>query len=673
MSGAAHSFDKIKENERLFVIFTFIPLAPLMRYLLSFLFLYVCSGLLHAQVTPYHLNGSAYKENCNCYTLTTADNNKSGSIWNINKIDLNQGFDFKFNVFLGCADLTGADGIVFVLQPISTSIGTLGGGIGYEGVTPSVGVILDTWQNFNNNDPAFDHISIHQNGNIDHLSPNNLAGPVQAVAGSDNIEDCKWHTFRIVWDPAAKILRADIDGVERVRTTVDMVNKIFNGDPRVFWGFTAATGGANNHQRICTSLNPGFSLPANQVTCYPTPVRFIDSSASFGSIVKWYWNFGDGTVDSVNQTPPPHVFPAPGNYKVSLRILGNDGCLSDTFVRTIVAGSKPVAAFSTIPPVACEDTPVNFRDSSFVQFGTINRWTWNISGQPSSVQHPTYTSSIPQNIQVRLGVTTREGCVSDPVLGTVAINPIPIIDFSPGDICADTAARFVGLNMTPSTSVRQWNWDFGDGKTGNGNSAQHQYANGGAYKIRLQSVSDNGCPSVPVEKTIMVYKTRAFAGYDTIAAQNQSITLQASGSGQFLWSPAAGLSDPTILNPVATLQRDATFVLTAYTPIGCINKDTVTIRVFKGPDFYVPNAFTPNGDEKNDRFRCLAVGMSSVDYFNVYNRYGQLVFSSINYQPGWDGTIRGVKQPSGTYVWTVRGKDFTGKIHSKKGTVALIR
>ena len=157
-------------------------------------------------------------------------------------------------------------------------------------------------------------------------------------------------------------------------------------------------------------------------------------------------------------------------------------------------------------------------------------------------------------------------------------------------------------------------------------NAQHIYSKGGDFKVSLIATAENGCTSVPVEKPITVYKTRAFAGYDTIAAQNQSITLQASGEGLFLWSPASGLSDPTILNPVATLQRDAEYILTAYTIAGCENTDTVRIKVYKGPDFYVPNAFTPNGDEKNDHFRCLAVGMASIDFFNVYNQVWAIGF-----------------------------------------------
>src|ERR1700759_4634097 len=87
-----------------------------------------------AQPGTYIVNGSASTNSCNCYTLTPAVNTQSGSVWNANKINLNNPFDFIFNVFLGCNDDNGADGIVFILQPISTSVGTTGGGMGFEGI-----------------------------------------------------------------------------------------------------------------------------------------------------------------------------------------------------------------------------------------------------------------------------------------------------------------------------------------------------------------------------------------------------------------------------------------------------------------------------------------------------------------------------------------------------------
>jgi len=177
----------------------------------------LCSEFSFSQ---YILNGSAEKNNCNCYTLTKEIETQSGSVWNSNKISLNNPFDFWFNVFLGCSD-GGADGIVFILQPISTSIGAIGEGLGFEGVSPSVGISLDTWQNLRRNDPSYDHITIQLNGAVTH--GNDLAGPVPASATSDNIEDCQWHVLRVSWDATTHWIRAYFDDVLRVEAQKDLV------------------------------------------------------------------------------------------------------------------------------------------------------------------------------------------------------------------------------------------------------------------------------------------------------------------------------------------------------------------------------------------------------------------------------------------------------------------
>jgi hypothetical protein len=147
--------------------------------------------------TPYVLNGSATQDNCHCYTLTQEIQTQSGSIWNKNKIDLSQPFDYFFNVYLGCKDLDGADGIAFVLQPVSTSLGSTGEGLGFGGIVPSLGVTIDTYQNTNDNDPFYDHIAIQANGDVQHFTANNLAGPVSALSTGGNIEDCQWHILEV--------------------------------------------------------------------------------------------------------------------------------------------------------------------------------------------------------------------------------------------------------------------------------------------------------------------------------------------------------------------------------------------------------------------------------------------------------------------------------------------
>jgi gliding motility-associated-like protein len=141
----------------------------------------------------------------------------------------------------------------------------------------------------------------------------------------------------------------------------------------------------------------------------------------------------------------------------------------------------------------------------------------------------------------------------------------------------------------------------------------------------------------------------------------------------YRWEPAFGLNDNNIADPIAILQNDASYVLTAFTGVGCPTSDTIHIKAYKGPTIYVPSAFTPNNDGHNDRFRCIAVGMTTIYFFNVYNRYGQQVYSTRNTWEGWDGNFNGKPQPMGAYVWMVKGLDYKGDIHFEKGTVTLIR
>jgi gliding motility-associated-like protein len=147
---------------------------------------------------------------------------------------------------------------------------------------------------------------------------------------------------------------------------------------------------------------------------------------------------------------------------------------------------------------------------------------------------------------------------------------------------------------------------------------------------------------------------------------------------EYSWTPASLLNNATILRPTTNLQADQLFILTVKDFAGCKGKDSVLIRVYEGegnnqPTYYVPNSFTPNGDGLNDIFRAVPVGIASTDFFRVYNRSGKVIFDTKSFMRGWDGSYNGIKQPSGTYVWIVKGIDVKGKPVVKKGTVLLLR
>jgi gliding motility-associated-like protein len=99
----------------------------------------------------------------------------------------------------------------------------------------------------------------------------------------------------------------------------------------------------------------------------------------------------------------------------------------------------------------------------------------------------------------------------------------------------------------------------------------------------------------------------------------------------------------------------------------------VEVRVFDRPEVYVPNAFTPNSDGKNDVLRPTAVQVVEITYFRVFNRWGELIYQTNSFDGGWDGTYKGQLQPCDTYVWIFEGKDTNGKVISAKGTTTLFR
>ncbi len=194
----------------------------------------------------------------------------------------------------------------------------------------------------------------------------------------------------------------------------------------------------------------------------------------------------------------------------------------------------------------------------------------------------------------------------------------------------------------------------------------------------LSVTSSFGCKSL-VADTVLVTVIpiiKPFAGNDTIVALNQPLQLNAiANAPNYIWTPSTYLSNATINNPIANIPiyGDHYYTVKAYTNEGCFGTDNIKITIFKGPTIYVPTAFTPNSDGTNDVLKITAVGLKQFVYFRIYNRWGQLIFDANNAAKGWDGTFNNTQQPTGTYVWNVKGVDYTGKTINLKGTLILLR
>jgi gliding motility-associated-like protein len=157
----------------------------------------------------------------------------------------------------------------------------------------------------------------------------------------------------------------------------------------------------------------------------------------------------------------------------------------------------------------------------------------------------------------------------------------------------------------------------------------------------------------------------------------QELHFDATGGINYIWSPPTALSNTNISDPVAVY--DGSIDSVRYTVLvsdemNCLDSASVTVKIFKtNPQIFVPTAFTPNGDGVNDVFRPIGVGIKSIEYFRVFNRWGQLVFSTTVNGQGWDGSIGGKPQSTNTFVWIVKGIDYLDKPFVRKGTVTLIR
>jgi gliding motility-associated-like protein len=195
-------------------------------------------------------------------------------------------------------------------------------------------------------------------------------------------------------------------------------------------------------------------------------------------------------------------------------------------------------------------------------------------------------------------------------------------------------------------------------------------------QLYILTVTDNyGC-NFSVSDSILVTMqppVAAFAGNDTNAILGRAHQLMGSGGSNYLWSPAGPLDNPFIQNPNAKLYNDTYFSVLVTDSIGCTGTDNVFIKVYEGPNYYVPNTFTPNGDGLNDIFRPIPVGIQNTMYFRVFDRYGNLMYQTNKWLDGWDGTYNGKKSSTGTYVWMIKGTDKNGRIVEMQGTVILIR
>lgn len=438
--------------------------------------------------------------------------------------------------------------------------------------------------------------------------------------------------------------------------------------------FSIATANGCHSDTIVKTLhinprpNAQFSFKGG---CENQATSFIDQSEiSKGNVVAWNWDFSQ--VGVASQQSPTIYFPAPGNYTAKLVVQSDKNCTSDTVTKAIIIESKPLAAFAMAD--GCSGQPNTPSNNSSILSGTITNYFWNNGeGLVSALAQPSFRYQGYGKFDVKLVAISKNGCVSDSSSQTVNIESKPAVNFHFANTCPGNPIAFENTSTNEYGSIISWDWNFGDQQAINHfKEPVITYKSFGSYTITLTAKTANGCIA-SLTKQLSIKPIIISAGNDTIVAINQPLYLNASGAKDYVWSPALYLDFPFIQSPTALLQKSQTYFLTGVTEEGCIGYDTINIKVYKGPDIYVPNAFTPNGDKLNDIFRPVLPGIKVLPYFKIYNRWGKLVFYTQEIGRGWDGKVNGVTQSAGSYVWLLRVTTYDGQVFEKKGTVILMR
>ena len=325
--------------------------------------------------------------------------------------------------------------------------------------------------------------------------------------------------------------------------------------------------------------------------------------------------------------------------------------------------------------VECTNFTVHFTNCS--SGGFAYHWDFGVPGTNADTSddfQPSYTYADTGIYTVKLIINPGSTC-PDSISRFVKIFPYFHTAFADsGTYCPEKPIFFTDRSSATIKPITNWTWTFGDGESADTQNVVHQYKAGGTYNVMLVSQNIKNCIDTFVRQ-VVVENYKPFAGHDTIIVKGESVQFNATGGYQYLWSPSIHLNNPLINNPVGYYPDTGTFYYAVHvtSAFGCEGDDTMKVWVVNQAAFYVPNAFTPNGDGKNDIFRPVSIGYRSLKYFRVYNRFGEEVYYSQTITDGWDGTYKHKPCDMGTYFWQISYVDRFGRDGYMKGDVTLVK
>lgn len=328
----------------------------------------------------------------------------------------------------------------------------------------------------------------------------------------------------------------------------------------------------------------------------------------------------------------------------------------------------------------CSDTlgfSVPITNNSVAGFTSTFLWTFSDGTDTVTNTRDVFFHQFPDTGVYRVKLVVNPGLpCTDSTTGRINNYPGLRAGFTVDGLCRENPVYFNDTSSYRYGRITSRKWDFGVPNTRLDTSLiqnpVYKFPKGEVYTVRLMLQTNRGCEA-EVTRNLRLYEVNPFAGNDTILARGETLKLQASGGDTYAWWPPTGLSDANIRDPLLRWNNEIDFVLRVSTRQGCVGYDSINVKYYTGPEFYIPNAFTPNGDGTNDYFRFIPVGIKEYHFFRIFNRWGELMHSSLDFRRGWDGYFKGRPAAIDTYLWILEGVDMDGRKLFKKGTVTLLR
>jgi gliding motility-associated-like protein len=447
--------------------------------------------------------------------------------------------------------------------------------------------------------------------------------------------------------------------------------------------YTFTSGGncvEDSSQTIVVNPKPVSAFTITATVCQGQTAT-ISSNATIpsGSISQWQWFMGDGNTYTFNNGNSfTHTYANANTYTVKLVTVSADGCISDTARQNITVSPVPVAAFTMPASVCMPNGNVQFTNTSTIADNSALSYSWNFGdGSPAStLASPSHVYASSGTYNVTLTVTGATGCsaTTSQVFDDFFDKPIAAFTADVTEICSGTAVRFTDGSTAPNSTISSWKYIFSDGTELTQQNPTKTFSNAGSFTVRLVVTSAQGCvsdTSAPVSITVH-QQPQVNAGPDFVVAQGTTVQFLASSNTpgvNILWSPATGLSDATILRPTHVAVADAGYMITLSSGNGfCTATDNLTVKILR--PLRIPNAFSPNGDNINDRWEIENLADYTGAIVEIFNRYGQMVWKSAGYATPWDGTSNGKPLPLATYYYVIQLKNGFKPI---SGSITLIR